>query len=193
MAWTTFQLGNTGNLRSFANQPSQINFSPDELESSVRNRRGDLFVSNRRKITDRVTVRYPYIDTDEVNTLQSILNDGSEHKELRVQDAFKIIDEKRVSSSVSLVRITRSARIGIAMEGVWLATDTGHTGTNYWTGGSFDADTFEITLGTPLASANTEVFVNYTFVGWNVKVDRIRFTSLRNSLLYTASLGFIGT
>jgi len=51
------------------------------------------------------------------------------------------------------------------VEGVWLATDTARTGTNYFTGGSQTWDPLVdysyITLGTPLPSQNTSVLVRY--------------------------------
>jgi len=53
---------------------------------------------------------------------------------------------------------------GVAgVTGVWLASDPGHVGTNYYVGGSFDGDV--ITLGTPLPGPSgglTAVITTYT-------------------------------
>ncbi len=49
-----------------------------------------------------------------------------------------------------------------SVTGVYLASDPEHAGTNYYTGGSFDADTGVITLGTGLGT-NTDVLVSYQY------------------------------
>lgn len=63
------------------------------------------------------------------------------------------------------------------VQGVWLATDINHVGTNYFTGGSFTGNT--ITLGTPLPTANTNVEVVYSclhphYLAQNYNIDDIR-------------------
>lgn len=75
-----------------------------------------------------------------------------------------IEDESRVSYSTTMVISKFNPS---AVQGVWLATDLAHTGTNYYTGGrvtydpqlSFDVKYIE--LGTPLPDANTEVIITY--------------------------------
>ncbi len=63
------------------------------------------------------------------------------------------------------------------VQGVWLASDPGHTGTNYFTGGGFNGKT--INLGTSLSTGNTDVEIvyscihpHYTSQGYNL--DDIR-------------------
>ena len=68
-----------------------------------------------------------------------------------------VVDEAQTSISNSTV-LTTYAMIGVS--GVWLATDPGHTGTNYYTAGSFTESV--ITLGTPLPNPNEPVLINYT-------------------------------
>lgn len=46
-----------------------------------------------------------------------------------------------------------------SVDGVWLSSDTSHTGTNYFTGGSFVNN--KITLGTQLPTTYTNVIVTY--------------------------------
>lgn len=76
-----------------------------------------------------------------------------------------IHNEQRLSTTESIVvpRYTPSF-----VEGVWLAGDTAHTGTNYYTGGRVRYDTSNpnyyahfIELGTPLPAPDTEVIVTY--------------------------------
>lgn len=50
-----------------------------------------------------------------------------------------------------------------AITGVYLATDSHRLGTNYYIGGTFNAATGYVTLGTMLPSFNTEVLVDYTY------------------------------
>jgi hypothetical protein len=78
-----------------------------------------------------------------------------------------------ISNSVSIVNerelTTDATHIGVAhrnlvsVTGVFLNTDSGHFGTNYYTGGSFNSLTGVITLGTPVASANIPLLVTYTY------------------------------
>ena len=50
-----------------------------------------------------------------------------------------------------------------AITGVYLGTDSHRLGTNYYTGGTFNAATGYVTLGTALASPNVEVLVDYAY------------------------------
>jgi hypothetical protein len=74
-----------------------------------------------------------------------------------------VVDEAQTSTTTTTVDTTWNID---TVEGVWLATDTGHTGTNYYTGGSINGNT--ITLGTALAGATTNVIINYTALGRTV-------------------------
>lgn len=74
-----------------------------------------------------------------------------------------VVDEAQTSSAVTTVSTTFDID---TVDGVWLATDTGHTGTNYFTGGSVSGKV--ITLGTALASASTNVIINYNALGKTV-------------------------
>jgi hypothetical protein len=76
-----------------------------------------------------------------------------------------IHDEPRVSTTDSIVVPRYNPA---TVEGVWLASDPGHTGTNYFSGGSVRYDVSNpnafvhfIELGTPLPAANAEVIVSY--------------------------------
>ncbi len=84
------------------------------------------------------------------------------------------VAETQASTDAAKVSVDHPIR---AVEGVWLSTDPAHTGTNYWTGGSFAGST--ITLGHALPASNTTVEVvysclhpHYTTQGYNI--DDIR-------------------
>jgi len=74
------------------------------------------------------------------------------------------------SSIVSEAQTSTTATVTVdfniyKVTGIYLATDTGKTGTNYWTGGKFSGK--EITLGTTFTAA-TSVIVDYIGDGFNV-------------------------
>ena len=68
-----------------------------------------------------------------------------------------------------------SATPNITITGVFLTPAL--TGTNYFTGGSYNATTQAITLGTALSSATTPVYVQYTYKGFLVTVEPLSLTS----------------
>lgn len=72
------------------------------------------------------------------------------------------IEEVRTAhDALRVVQLYNAASV----EGVWLLSDTGKTGTNYFTGGSIPwasgTQDNSITLGTPLPSPNAQVIVRY--------------------------------
>jgi len=70
----------------------------------------------------------------------------------------KVVNEKQTSLSSNLVDVDSDI---YTIEGVWLATDTGHTGTNYYLpNGSFTGK--RILLGTKLSTSFADMQVNYT-------------------------------
>lgn len=74
-----------------------------------------------------------------------------------------IVDEMGISTDVDTV-FTMYQMI-YEVNGVWLRTDTAHSGTNYYDGvdGDFDSRMGMITLHTSLPAAVTEVLIDYTY------------------------------
>lgn len=74
------------------------------------------------------------------------------------QQAFgaSVVSEAKTSSNATTVTVDGNI---YKVSGVYLATDTLKTGTNYYTGGSFSAKV--ITLGVALPGATTNVIVDY--------------------------------
>lgn len=84
------------------------------------------------------------------------------------------VTETHSSNSTTQITVDHTIR---NVQGVWLATDPGHTGTNYFTGGTFANNT--ITLGTPLPSSPTNVQVIYSclhphYLAQGYTIDDIR-------------------
>lgn len=95
-----------------------------------------------------------------VDLIRKQLDDAGELRVMTVQD------EMIYPASLNTVYVSRP-RIQSVI-GVWIFTDDGHTGTNYYTGGGFDASTGKIWLGTPLVSTAAFVRVSYT---WESGID----------------------
>jgi len=76
--------------------------------------------------------------------------------------AETVVDEEAISSDSTTVFTMYQMIYNVS--GVWLASDTGHTGTNYYgNDGTFDSHTGKITLDTALPSDNEEVLITYTY------------------------------
>ena len=69
-------------------------------------------------------------------------------------------DEYQVSKGLDTVYLDYRNLVGI--DGVWLASDADHSGTNYGTAGTFNPLKGTITLTTPLPALNTPVLVTYS-------------------------------
>lgn len=51
----------------------------------------------------------------------------------------------------------------VSVSGIWLGTDSHRGGTNYFTGGSFNSHSGQITLGTALPDPNIDVLIDYIY------------------------------
>lgn len=71
------------------------------------------------------------------------------------------VDELETSTDTLHVALANTNLTGVT--GVWLQSDPFHLGTNYYTGGSYNATLGVVTLGTALPGATTGVLVNYTY------------------------------
>ena len=69
-----------------------------------------------------------------------------------------------VQIPISTDTVTTLHRNVYSVSGVYLATDTEHAATNYYTGGSYQTHTGLITLGTELANALDPVLITYTYM-----------------------------
>lgn len=91
----------------------------------------------------------------EITRVRLMLGDAAEMK------AVTMVNELRISETTELVNLKYGQIKSVS--GVWAATDPTHVGTNYYTGGSFDAYTTEVKLGVALPGDNTNVLINYTY------------------------------
>lgn len=106
-----------------------------------------------------------------------------------------IYNEQRVSTT-DIIVVPRYGPSSV--EGVWLAGDTAHTGTNYYTGGRVRYDVtnpnyyaYFIELGTPLPASNTEVVVTYYPAAGSRVTDEQMAYAYPSTLPGTTSFGFM--
>lgn len=99
-----------------------------------------------------------YLDISRRHNWSALIDDNYTLKTVAIT---AVVDEAQTSSTTSVVTITHTPIYSVT--GVWLATDTGHTGTNFYTGGSYIVATGVITLGSVLAGATTNVIINYSY------------------------------
>lgn len=69
--------------------------------------------------------------------------------------------ERAISSDATHVAALSTPILSVAA--VWLNEDTNRLGTNYYTGGTFNAATGMVTLGTALPNAEDMVLIDYTY------------------------------
>lgn len=72
------------------------------------------------------------------------------------------VDLERQTSDTTLTVTVAHTPI-VSVVGVFLNSDPNRLGTNFFTGGSFNSSTGEVTLGTPLPSATEDVLIDYTY------------------------------
>jgi hypothetical protein len=73
-----------------------------------------------------------------------------------------VVDETQNGIGTDTVQVSNTTVTSVS--GVWIQGDYDHTGTNYFTGGSFDADTGVLTLGSVLSYENALVIVSYSYI-----------------------------
>jgi hypothetical protein len=174
MNWIeNFTIGRAGSEMTFANNPAELEWGPSEIAFEDRNLAGQKKKLVKR-ITDKVRLTIPIVEEDELNKLISMANDNMVFKRFLVSTGFAIIDERRYATGTAEVELMPSSRAGITIQGVWLATDTAHEGTNFYTGGSFNETTRVVTLGTPLEVSGSAVLVSYLYQGWNVDITDLQ-------------------
>jgi hypothetical protein len=86
-------------------------------------------------------------------------------------------DESGTSTSTTNVTLLHGTVMSIA--GIWLSTDTSHTGTNYFTGGSVNPITSVVTLGTPLPNPFPDPFTSViSTYDWDTEIVEIGTTAV---------------
>ena len=98
-----------------------------------------------------------------------------------VSNPVTVLLERQVCSDE--LHVTVAHTFVTAVSGVYLATDSHRLGTNYYVGGTYNATTGNITLGTMLPALNTDVVVDYTYT--IVNDAEAGFTQIGGSIKHT--------
>jgi hypothetical protein len=191
MAWLSqFKLGRAGREITFDYNPASMTVSEQFIGPSYRDINGDLKKSIIKTYAPLVTINSSYLTIAQRNQLVSLMQIKDTFLSFIVRDTsdpFKMILEQNVSLSKTTVQIQNTSIthlclelynngfVGIVtIEGVW--DNYSMTGTNYYTGGSFDDSNRTITLGTPFASNKTICYITYAYTGWLVQIKSIPWT-----------------
>lgn len=181
-------------LTALGSGTTKIEFNESELCNINYLLNGDLNKRSLNKIRDELSIEISYVSEPDLMLMRNtFLKVGNSEIYLDMMTDWQW-SELRTSETTSLVTINRTSKRFITITGVWLATDTTKAGTNYYTGGSFSEEDYEIILGTAVPSAETDVIIDYTYNGFLGVIKNISFTPMfvKNSKFYEISFDFIG-
>ena len=177
MAWVSFKIGNTGEEKTLTFQVQAFSFHHTDIEQYVRNIEGDIKRALFKILVPSIQLtgtKLTLADFNMLNSLKSraiilnfIFNNGLEQQDVQVW-----------STGSTTVTLPPTSAAGLAIEGVWLTTDPTHAGTNYYTGGSYNPTTREISLGAALPGAQTQVLVNYTYASVNCTINSLQLKTM---------------
>lgn len=194
MSWlSTFKLGLPGLELDVKGRVASPRFEIVGVENLQRNVAGDLKRTFLKHNVPTISLQLMALPMSVVATLTGLYHSRQVLNFLS-NTAFSVDHQLETSSADDTVFLTKTGLTGITIVGVFLQADAANTGTNYFTGGSYDAASREITLGTPLPSANESVWVSYTYTGHRVFITRLSPTPYRGESqdLWQASLELTG-
>lgn len=165
MSWfPIFRLGLLGGEIDFPCRVSDVTIDEGNVEVTQRNLAGAALKSYLRQNVPTITLTMTFLPDSLVPVLRAF------QSSLKVLNFIynKTMAVKYLmatSASTTSIVIPPMSATGVVITGVFLQTDYTQSGTNYFSGGSYDSSTGTITLGSALPGANTDVWVNYTFTG----------------------------
>lgn len=189
MAWNSFKLGRPGYENTFALNPKAVSVDEAQIASSNRVLSGKLKKWVFRTSFPTIQLSQSFFTVTERNVMASLLSVTDTFLSFIVNDALQTIGEQVPVSNVgtqvtlqensatllSAARVAAGAAGTITVNGVY--DNPGLTGTNYYSGGSYDDATRVVTLGTALA-AQQYVYATYTYTGWLVEMRAIPYTAI---------------
>jgi len=186
-----FKIGiDKDNLFTVGRMVSVFRIDTEELCQESRDVRGELKKRTLDKKVNTVRVSCSDMSTAVKNELRYNLL-KSPLIFLQAFETGETEKEDRTSISRTSVKIMPTSRRFITITSVVLASAP--TGTNYYTGGSFDEETYLIALGASLPDEgdNQAVIVSYNYKGWkgSVKASSVRVAMPK--LIEIWSLNFI--
>lgn len=170
MSWfPVFKLGPLGLEVGLRMQVAAVMSSMKNVEQIAENILGDKRRTILKMNVPQIAISFTAMPNETFYKIEGF-RQSLDVMNLLMSDAFKVRYQFLTAASTTLVILPNTSATGITIDGVFLRSDTNRTGTNYFSGGSFDPATFKITLGSALPSANEPIFVDYSFTGHKVMV-----------------------
>lgn len=170
------------NLRSLAfthgnAQAETVNVN-DEIGTTLHRRHAFDFTLAAEETSEELMFAFQSLNSLRTQEIAFLFaDDWPIHSEEYLTDGLTTVTMK-TNSALLLNRLYEDAALGptIAITGVWDRLDmrgaqTGPGDTDFFAGGgTFDPDTFQITLGSSPGPIGTPVFINWTYTGALVKI-----------------------
>lgn len=173
MSWLeVFLLGASGQELGLTMKVQSVTFDEKNVEQTQRNIAGDLKRTFLKVDVPVIAVSFLGASNDVHSRLKGMFQ-RKQILNLKAHTALGVRDQLERSTSTTKVTLTNTGASGISIVGVFLSSDFNKSGTNYFTSGSYNSTTREITLGSALPGANTDVIVDYNYTGHNVMVTRL--------------------
>jgi len=185
MPWLSqFKLGRPGYEVLFDVNPEGMDIVEQPIDVVTRNIKGHMKRSIIKTSAVSIKISSSYLLKTQRDLFASMAGISDTFLSFQTRDDWAVMYEYNLPASVSSVIIqdTSVTKLSAALVAVGSSpsvTITGvflnpaGTGTNYWTGGSYNSATRAITLGTSLPTATAPVYVTYTYTGWLVMLKSL--------------------
>ena len=180
----SFLLGRPGAELSFDLNPNQVQITKTQISSVKRVLSGRLIKRVFRTEFPTIDLSGTFFTYAQADQMASLLNITDTLLSFRVRDDMTMFGEQNFPANggttvtlqensatlLSAALVAASAAPSVAIVGVY--DNPGLTGTNYYTGGSYDSPTRTVTLGTPLPTSGA-CYITYTYTGWLVSMSEM--------------------
>ena len=185
MPWLNqFLLGRPGFEYAFDINPEALDIVEQPIDVITRNVAGHLKRSIIKTSAVSIKLSSSFLLKTQRDQFASLAGISDTFLSFKTRDDWKMLFERNlpVDANTVLVQQTSATKLSqalvaagaaasITIDGVFL--NPAGTGTNYFTGGSYNSANFTITLGTTLPTSTAPVFVNYTYTGWLVMMKSL--------------------
>lgn len=179
-----FKLGRPGYEYSFTVNPSAMNIDEGPIDIIHRNLAGDLKKSIVKTSAPIIKIASGYFTKTQRDQFASLAGIADTFLSFQTRDDWQNILEKNYPTDTSHVTIqnTSATRLSAQLKaggfsgiisGISVYTTPDGSGTEYFSGGSYDDSTRILTLGATLPDNVSPVFVTYTYKGWLVNMRKL--------------------
>ena len=182
---SSFLLGRPGAELSFTINPSQVDIEESQIAAEDRVLSGRLRKWVFRTSVPTITLQSDFFSFADFCAMKSLLAVTDTMLSFRIRNgditttaeicypsgatSLPIRENSQVLLSAALVAAGGASVIVISA----IYDNPAGTGTNYWTGGSYDDASYVITPGTPLPTASP-YYVSYAYPGYLVSMSAIK-------------------